>query len=568
MLQYKLLSLIYGRIEFSNNHQGLRVSPRVVTHKASNKQQEEANCSKEQAIKSNPCDCYYSILQSYKQQQQQPPSTCNNHIIFYEKKMESTSETENGGVSERAKAVAWDPKSPSILLVPSFDKNEDDDCNDDDVENKPSFVMNTASSDLGSGCNKFETSAIMRLLDSRDAYLNNAETVGSYQALKQLSTNYCNALSVCIAEWTDHHEKEKAEAGGGGEKMDIDATSLELLKMAYSVIQLSETFLLLPGKSAIGGVPGGTFGYYEDYTNLPGAFTADTVRHLRLHHLGDGEDKVGQDVVEEMENSIQPDQFEGGEPYWTLIKAYMVRGCLEVAWLALSNHSIARRIAESDQQEVTDDYFAASNAEWQESFQALRDILLSAPIPGGRNSDYDTLFETDQDRDAATNPSLVETEYVEGIPSNAYLLWETGGTSRGGDSPVHFEPHAAQQMWRSWQEAIKSIPAIKRLRSKIPQLSSLLEMLCGNFSHIEFDTWEEELCAELLYKRPEMRQSEIPMRTAQVMKEYSDSRSPIEAVILNVMKGNSGEVIRVLDGLGGKSGAALPATIVSLYSTI
>jgi hypothetical protein len=243
----------------------------------------------------------------------------------------------------------------------------------------------------------------------------------------------------------------------------------------------------------------------------------------------------------------------------------MIRGCLEDAWKVLSNHSIVRRIAESDHQVVTDDYLAASNAEWREGFQALKDILKSAPLPGGRTNYYDQVFGSNNDTDTAMSASIVETEYIEGIPSSAYLLWETSETSRGGDYPIHFEPHAAQQLWQSWQQAIRSIPAIQRLRAKIPQLNKLLDMLCGNFRHIEFESWEEELCAELLYKVPNIRLVDMHVKTSQVIKKYSDPPEGFEVVVVNIMKGNAGRVVQVLYDLGGGSGAALPAICVSLH---
>jgi len=336
-------------------------------------------------------------------------------------------------------------------------------------------------------------------------------------------------------------------------------------------------------------------GLYEDNTwNLPGAVTADTIRYLRLHHLYDAEDLFDPSVIEELNQLWQPDQYgdgddhdNDGKAYWDLIEAYLIRGCLEDAWAVLSHHSIVRRFVEMEEmQEDGDDnnnglndYQAASLAEDRDGFRALKQILLSAPLPGARNNESDEGFEDenentegkDQNGDipnANDSANVVEEEFIEGVPTSAYCLWETSGKdsgSRMGDYPVSFEPNAAYQVYQYWKQAIESIPALQRLRRRIPQLNKLLALLSGSFRDIEFGSWQEELCAELLYKNPNIRLVDMNVRAAALVQKHSNSDdvgNTFDEIVLTIMKGNAGEVVKVMHEFGGGSGAALPAVMV------
>lgn len=221
---------------------------------------------------------------------------------------------------------------------------------------------------------------------------------------------------------------------------------------------------------------------------------------------------------------------------------------------------------------VLDDYQAVTLDDEREGFQALKDILLSAPLPGGRSSQEDLVFcaEDDDNEDgkggqqANRDTSVVEEEYIEGIPISAYRLWETNDTDRGsGDFPVNFDPHAAYQVYQLWKESVNGIPALQRLRRRLPELNRVLCLLSGDFRYTEFDSWQEELCAELLYKIPNIRLVDMSTRTALVMKKFSDPPKEFDPVILNIMKGNAGRVIQIMyDFLAGGSMAALPAVMV------
>jgi hypothetical protein len=502
-------------------------------------------------------------------------------------------------------AVGWDPKSPATLLVPAIVNNsdDDDDDNNDDNNNNNSgqnVIINYMLTDNGVGCNTFESSAIMNLLDARDDYFemkssSSTNIGGGQQAIRQLSKQYRKALASCINDWSyDVSKKEEDEQQQDQQQQQkVDKISLELLRMTYAVTQLSETFLLLPSTmqedGGISNIRGST--YYEDTMNLPGAVTADTVRYLRTHQLGDAEDQFDEYVIKELYNIWQPDQHNGnGEDYWKLIEAYIIRGCLEDAWATLSHHSIVRRFTEMENQEdddnVLDDYQAASLVEDREGFQALRSVLLSAPIPGARNNFSDTGFDDNNDTaegndqnssdgqntddDNVLNTSVVEEESIDGVPTSAYCLWETSRNGRRtGDYPVNFEPHAAYQVYQTWKQSIDTIPALQRLRRRIPQLNKLLGLLSGNFRDIEFGSWQEELCAELLYKIPNIQLVDMNVRAASLMKKYNNNNDTAQAqtdnIILTIMKGNAGQVIKVMHEFGGGSGAALPAIMVSVY---
>ena len=60
--------------------------------------------------------------------------------------------------SNTTMAICWDPKSPATLYVPTI-------VNDGDADDPANMFMNYILSDSGVGCNTFESSAIMTLLD-------------------------------------------------------------------------------------------------------------------------------------------------------------------------------------------------------------------------------------------------------------------------------------------------------------------------------------------------------------------------------------------------------------------
>jgi len=493
-------------------------------------------------------------------------------------------------------AVAWDPKSPATLLVPTVTDAAYDAMDDGQQdESGNAMVMNYVLCDTGVGCNPFESSAIMNLLDARDEYLENTKNAiattdsPNHEALLWLSKAYRKALSDCITEWSEDLVTRQTENDPNNEEFQQQLQDQDLLKATYAVTHLSEIFLLLPSRKEDSLLPAsGGFGYEETILGLPGAVTADTVRYLRLHHLGDASDLVDPAVLEELYDMLAPDLYGdddayggngGGTLYWELLEAYLVRGCLEDAWALLSHHSIVRRFMELEEQgDTLNEYQAASLAEDRDGFVALKNILLSAPLPGGRSNEFDEGFGADHETGGNEEGVDPEEEPIDGISTSAHRLWETGSGSgssskgRTGDYSVGFEPHAANQVHQYWKQAIEGNPSLQRLRRRMPQLNRLLAMLRGNFRDVTFGSWQEELCAELLYKNPGIRLEDIHVRATALMEQHAsretDDIVAIDNIFLTIMKGNAGEAVRALHGFGGGSGAALPAVMTSLLSQL
>ena len=441
--------------------------------------------------------------------------------------------------NSKPRAMAWDPRCPSTLLLPSVG------------EAKESFRMDTFMSHDGVGCNQQERSALMEVLDAYEAYLQS--DIGSNESLLSLSKAYRKALRDCVQGWeSEIAGSEESEMQDG--KLPSGQENLELLKLAYAVMHLSETFLLFPSGDNV-------MDYYENTSNLPGAVTAETVRYFRLHHMVEASDFIEEDVVEELFDSIQPDQLDGGDIYWKLLERYLVRGCLEDAWALLSRHSICRYCSEA-RTETLDPYNAARIEEDREGFEALRAILLSAPLPGGRTDAYDSSIDTGNDLNEDDG-----NEYIEGILPSAYRLWESSNISRGsgGDYPATFNHNLAYQVYQAWKQSVNGISALKKLSRKIPQLQGVLSILLGDFSGVTFESWAEEFCAELLYNIPNLKLIDMHKRAFRVMEKF-EMKVPggFEEVVLSVMKGNGGRVVEVMHDLGGGSGAALPAVMVSV----
>uniref|UniRef100_A0A7R9ZU78 Nuclear pore complex protein Nup85 n=1 Tax=Pseudo-nitzschia arenysensis TaxID=697910 RepID=A0A7R9ZU78_9STRA len=480
---------------------------------------------------------------------------------------------------------AWDPKSPATLLLPTNIASRND--GEDGSEEKK--AMNFASCDTGIGCNTFESSAIMNLIDARDAYLDERKTSSNHhQALRQLSRGYRKALANCLHDWTNDIEQrdEISEEKTKSEKKGNELVDLDLLRATYAITHLSEIFLMSPSgpQDHNGIIENMGYGYENGAWNLPGAVTADTVRYLRKHHFGDIYNLFDSSVVDEMYELWQPDQQDGdnGNQYWEMVEAYVMWGCLEDAWDLLSHHSIVRRYMELNQELGTDgspfnDYQTAALAEDGEGFRALMSILLSAPLPGSRNNAFDDGFDTSENKNGDSfDPSETKEELIDGIPSSAYRLWEpnsaignSNNSSRG--YYVNFEPNSAHQVHAHWKQAIDSLPALKRLRQRIPQLDKILALLTGNFRDIEFNSWQEEMCAELLYKIPNIKLMNINVRAAALVQKHAndtEEKHSIDEMMLNIMRGNAGEVLKALHGFGGGSGAALPAVMTSLLSQL
>lgn len=421
------------------------------------------------------------------------------------------------------------------------------------------FQMNTFMSHDGVGCNSHETSALLHLLDAREAYLQS--DVGEAAAIRSASHAYRKALANCVQDWEDalnSNQQQQQNEDDMDDDVEKEAENLDLLKIAYAVTHLSETFLLTLLDDSVRG----EHHYFENTSSLPGAATADTVRYLRLHHMEDPEAIIDDDTLDRLQQSVQPEQLDGGDAFWNLLENYVRRGCLEDAWALFSRHSLRRRSMEALSFEPLDEYQTAALAQDREGFRALEAILLSAPLPGGRTDAYDADVDMHDDQ----NSQVEEDELLDGIPRTAYKLWESNNVNReSGDFPIHFQWQAAMHSFQSWQRAVKDLPEVKNLKRRIPQLQRILNIMTGNFSDVEFESWAEELCAELLYKLPNVRLGDIHVRASKTMEKYETTGpSGLDDVILSVMRGNAGSVVEIMHELGGGSGAALPAVMVSI----
>lgn len=264
-----------------------------------------------------------------------------------------------------------------------------------------------------------------------------------------------------------------------------------------------------------------------------------------------------------MDIATQPEQWKGGNMFWTLVEKAVIRGDLEYASTILKTHSCCKRVKDyegNNWNETMDDFAFATLQEDKNGFEALLDILQSAPLPGGR-SDSDDADLGPESLSGQTPDDT--TEYISGVKASAYRYWDINPTSQDPDH--HFEPREAYELWKQWQESITSNPHLKTLRKRIPQLNKLLDMMSGKLEGITFDSWQEDLCAGLLYKTPNIKMDDMHARTARLMEHHTVSTMQlftVNDVIVKVMKGNAGEVMAFTAFLGGETSAALPAVMV------
>jgi hypothetical protein len=432
---------------------------------------------------------------------------------------------------------------------------------------------------------------------------------------RSLSREYRAALRDCMAGWEEEMMlgSGSGSGSGSGPPSPADGQNLELLKVSAALLHLSELYLLPRDGASVHGPLGGMGG--------PGSLTAGTVRYLRLNHLPDVYDAVGASAaeVEELQASDQPEHLltpgrdgnddgdgdgdggegEGGALFWSLVEAYAARGCLRDVWALLTHHSAVRRAsAWAARQDGRGERGTAADAvlrEDAEALEILRGMLLGAPLPGGIDDAGDAGLD-DDDGEGQDGMEVEEDDglrLVPGVPRRAWELWDDDDDdgappSAGGSDglPAAFHPRAAAARHRTWSAAVgKALsPAgpLSSLLRRIPRLRRLLSILRGRFDDVEagggavplFRTWDEALCAELLYVMPTVRPDDVHVRAELAMARFglsvgsagaggSSADSAVEEIILSVMRGDAGRAVISLQGFGGSSGAALPAAMVS-----
>jgi len=478
---------------------------------------------------------------------------------------------------------------------------------------------------------------------------------------KTLSVAYRNEIVECIQTWgeridnsivNDEHEHENGQGREheNSEKTEQEYKDYELLKLTHAILQLSEIYLCTPQKkskqihdeddddndqfmSLYDHHPTQAQVQQQKQQQQKGLVTADTIRYLRYHHLPNVEDYIQQFLisdnddeeeeeitVEELLEMNQPEHWNPRSPsssssssssstnmtpYWILVRKLMLRGLFQDAWNVLSRHSAftraSKRYTSGSASTGTGTGFTnAITEEDMEAFSLIEEILLFAPIPGGRDTlkDDGLNFMNQNDIEVSEN----EDDWWNGIPLSAYKLWDryqlpqqsspsnshnnvqslstTLSTTTGKvvDAPIQFNIYAIMNLYSSWKMAVsqylRSNTSLRNLTRRIPNLRSCVFDIILNTESVFLpneDTWSERLIAELLYVRPNIPQEDISVRALAHMKScgaFGDGKQLMEDIVLEVMKGNAGAVVEALHSFGGASGAALPATMTALLCNL
>ena len=482
--------------------------------------------------------------------------------------------------------TAWDPLCPARLLVlnqiaisgdatgfagagtgtgTSADGN-----NDTAIGN---LRINYLWSHVGSSsCNEHEKTALVKIIQAHKVYHEELDReVSAVKPSKVFSRKCRKALFECLLSWNaamkeEHDEGEDTEMQDDKETTEPEKVAasqerenLELLKITYSAMHLCDAILpLLPSTAMDAGYSEGPFG-------VPGAASANFVRYLRARHM-EGADLV-EDGISDMLESTHPDEYGDGSLYWRYMETLTTRGLLEEAWKLLERHSLyqsALAFAQSSMQNHPG--HVQTMQQILDDFHILREVFLRAPLPGGRNDENDDCLEdlTSQDDDNA-----METEYyLEGLnvtPSH-YTFWEVDTTDSDiGDTPMVYAPEAAIKYHKNWQtyvqREVRNKLAISR---RIPEVEKILSIICGDFTLVTFDDWPEQLCADILYRRPDCRPRDLQVITKRAMQSFDALEQPFAETILSIIDGNAGSAIHTFYNMGAASGAALSTTLVRI----
>ena len=474
-------------------------------------------------------------------------------------------------------AVAFDPTGTVSVAVfpPPFSS-----------KTTTSADLNVLVSHDGTGCGPQETECLLRCIDAHRRSSSSRRTSPALAAT--MSMDYRAAVRDCIASVERRREGEEMDGmnddtnDDGGRKDDLVS-----LRLTHAVIHLAEIFLL----------PSSEFrGTTRRLDGPPGSLTADVVRYLRLHHADNYGDMLYSSSttyfdapwVQSMLKDDQPEYYKMTQsddipslavgpyeyPYWNLLLHMVVRGELSIAWTLLSHHSAVKMM--SDGEEGGGLHEISPEAE---GFGALRAILLSAPIPGGRGE------MNDDDVD-------VEAPLIDGVPPGADLLWESNPrrlrtvdysttASQSILFPEFYQPQAAMNAFTNWQDNIRIVAfpsgggVMSALFRRFPALQQLVSILVGMVpsSIVAAREWSDILLMELLYSRPNIMPEDIAARAKVAMSSIGvggrGNANILEEIVLSIMNGNAGKVVEAMFTMcGGSSGAALPATLTSLLCNL
>ena len=457
--------------------------------------------------------------------------------------------------------IGWDPTRAFALYVPTPVVEETTTTTTDRQQQQQQqqqhqrtirIAVNTLYSHSGTGCNEHELTALLQLLKAHDDYQqqlllqqqlyhqhahrntdpyhDSSSSNNSSTWLLDLFRNYRAALTDCLSDWTaalgeqqqqQQQQQASTTAAAATEDWEQSSHNLELLRINYSVLHLSNIFLpLLPslfhslplsssssslwfssfGGTDAGAGAGAASSSTTDAYMIPGLATAETVRYLRYNHISD--DLIGPDIAVLLQ-AAQPETLlsvnnnsnnnggngEGRNAYWRVITKLVLRGCLELAYQLLSHHSLlvaAKQafLAEQQQDETSAHRRAVVSPDYAELLQdihfgfhgVLKTIFLCAPLPGGRTDTHDNNVHDDNDDEEDNNDYELDDNDYSIIPRQMqsvryilqdldvsrtdYKFWETTATTSSRhhqDVPLDFQPDAAKRKHRQWQDYIKDL---------------------------------------------------------------------------------------------------------------
>ena len=442
--------------------------------------------------------------------------------------------------------VGWDRQNLFALLWPNV--------HHPDQSRRWSLSLDVITSHTAVGCHQdCELLALKQVIAYHQEYFRDAEP----ESIKVLSQSYRAAIQQCLQEWVASSMLSNKESTD-----EVDYLGLETLKSMYSVMHLADVFFPLLLSRTTTTSSWNMNDLCGDLFNVPGIATAGLVRFLRYNLMAQIDFKRDPTIVE-MLHSVYPEQFEtdGDNFYWALLESEVLRGCLDNAWTILSHHSLYQQAlhAESNQE----DYISTTLADVRESFDLLRDILLRAPLPGGRTDDFDDAvgdIEWEEEEDVAYG---IFTDSIDVQPTD-YKDWESIASAELMMETAGFEPRAARKH-KEWKEYTKrKLRNFTLAQRHIPALKPILAILCGDLSNVTFASWPGKLLAELLYVTPDIRPRNVTSRVKRML--ATGVPSPMDAdktdSILAIMDGNMGEAMELMYAFGGGSGAALPSTMV------
>ena len=364
------------------------------------------------------------------------------------------------------------------------------------------------------------SAAILELLDAHEG-----------QDLLKISRRYRKIVHEFLINW----QSEMSE------RADEDFSSLEVLSIMQSFVNLAECFFLNRNSDGSDQI-----------------LISDLIRFLRSNMLATVEDSEfgGFDTMQNVLESDEPEQWDPSDdgtqltPYWKAIRRLCIRGYTADAWKLLSYHSM-----------YSSQYM---QEKFVHEFDTIRQILEGAPLPGGTCVNHDTDLDTADERNS--------------VESNIYNIIGASTSDQGDEVWRLWDKFmtlpAAESRWNEWRQSVEDIleesrynndmdtdSSMSDLFHEIPQLKScIFQVLSGQAPINSFEHWAEGILTELLYKSPSMTSQNIAVRSDVYLKMYhnseeSSTRKFLFDTILDTMKFDAGAVIVALKAFASKQGS-------------